>query len=474
DEGHPSRFRDLAGRYRVFASQAVSSVERPHARIGSGSALFHGGARPAAGAFQSQALAGPLVIEPQSPAALFAPKKSIGDFSLEFWLHPFAVENGEQILQWVSARPSGPLQASAGADFLFQRILVTAAMGRLNWSFHNFFSAPDRSRSMDLSFSGTTPLVPRAWSHHLIRFDSRTGMLEYLVNGKTEAIVYATSTGRERGEVYTPVTGENGSFVLGGNFAGMIDEFVIHGDRSGAAATRRYQLGGGRIETVAIDLGAGRNQALRIEAQGGRTSARNPRASNELARSGDFRFSDDSQMQFFIRASDNPFVWDSPWLPVTPGASIAAGSVVGRYVQLAVDFYPSADGESSPFLEELRVVYLRDEPPLPPSNLVAVALDGAVQLTWRNSPNQSTRGYLIFFGTADNEFFGAVSAYGPSPIDVGMRNSVVIDGLENGALYFFRVAAYSYMLPTHMLSGNLAPHVGDFSNEARARPLQGR
>ncbi|MCL2194076.1 MAG: hypothetical protein FWB78_11880 [Treponema sp.] len=484
DEGTPFRFRDSVGHYRVSVSQGVESVDRRHARAGSGAALFQGGSPMAVGTFHSQVpgnvtAGGPLVIEPQSSAALFSPNTSIRDFTLEFWLHPLHMENGEQILQWVSARPGGfahPYQRTAvvaGGNFTFQRIIAMSSRNRLHWSFTNFFSSPDRTTNIDINISGVTPLVPRTWSHHLIRFDADTGMIEYLVNGRPEAIVYATSTGREGGEVYTPITGENGSFVLGGNFTGMMDEFRIHGNFAPGAVTRRYPLNGGRIETRAIDLGVGNNQVLMLEASGGRTSVRNLRASSDFRRNGRFRFADNSEMHFFIRASNNPFRWDNPWQPVTPGEALLPGAIVGRYVQLAVDFYPSADGETSPFLEEIRLVYIRDDPPLPPTRLVAVAMDGAVQLTWRHSPNPNTQGYLIYYGTADNEFFGHGATLGPSPISVGMRNSIVIEGLQNGTLYFFRVAAYSHRSSGHLLDDSVSYHVGEFSNEARARPLQG-
>ena len=473
DEGDPSRFRDAAGRYRVSAGPLLEAVDRRLARSGEGAAFFSGGSPAAAAAsFQGrlpggQAAGAALVVEPQSPSALFAANNSVRDFALEFWLHPLAMENGEQILQWIAMRPGQSALAGAG----FQRIAVTSSRNRLDWSFSGFFSSPDRARSIDVAFSGVTPLVPRTWSHHLVRFDADTGMIEYLVNGRPEAIVYATSTGREGGEVYTPLIGEGGSFVLGGAFSGIMDEFRISGGLAQDAVPRRYPLAGGRIETRAIDLGAGQNRVLALEASGG--SARGSSSVGEFRRGGDFRFADYSEMQFFVRASNNPFRWDSPWVPVTPGQRVP-GYVVGRYVQIAVDFYPCARGEATPFLEELSVVFLRDEPPLPPSRLAAVPMDGAVRLSWRHSPNPHTQGYLVFFGTADDEFFGEGSSLGPSPISVGMRNEVVIEGLQNGSLYFFRVAAYSHRGAGHLLDESLTHHVGEFSNEARARPLRGR
>jgi hypothetical protein len=146
------------------------------------------------------------------------------------------------------------------------------------------------------------------------------------------------------------------------------------------------------------------------------------------------------------------------------------GAVHGRYVQLAVDFYPSSNGETSPYLEELCITYLPDEPPLPPAQLTAVAGNGGVQLRWKNSPDQNALGYLVYYGTASDDYFGEDAAMGASPIDVGKQNNVFIEGLKNGTLYYFRVAAYSQKSADTFPTGTF--HAGEFSREVRARPLQ--
>ncbi|MDR1898526.1 MAG: hypothetical protein LBQ55_00795 [Treponema sp.] len=465
DEDSPDRYRDRSGRYRVTASAGPAAADRRWARAGRGAALFSGG--------------GSLVVEAGAEDALFAagaPAGSrsggrsgsrIGDFTLEFWLYPFNMENGEQILAWTAAggRNAGP--GRAGEDLFYQSIRCTAVRNRLRWDFSGFFAPPGGEGRVGLSLGGDRPVVPKTWSHHLVRFDAGTGLLEYLVNGRTEAIEYATSTGREGGEVHTPVVGGGGSFVLGGQFKGIMDEFVLW---KGWAEPRlpRYAPEGGRFETRAIDLGEGNSGVLRIDAAGGRTSVSGGEIKNDYAGNGVFRFADDSAMQFFLRTADSPYDWGgAQWRPVTPGVDLP-DLFRGRYVQIAVDLYPSGDGETSPYLEEIRLTYRPDEPPRPPARLDAAARDGAVQLDWKPSVDADTQGYLVYYGAAKGEYFGSGALLGPSPIDAGGRTSLRIEGLANGALYYFAVAAYD-----RKGAGDSGPyHAGDCSREVSARPLR--
>ncbi|MDR0387680.1 MAG: fibronectin type III domain-containing protein, partial [Treponema sp.] len=116
-----------------------------------------------------------------------------------------------------------------------------------------------------------------------------------------------------------------------------------------------------------------------------------------------------------------------------------------------------------PYLEELRVVYVAGEPPHPPSMVTAVARNGAVDLSWRPSPSRDVEGYLVYYGTSRGEYFGEDAVSGPSPVNVGKRTSMHIDGLTNGVLYYFAVSAYD--------RAN-APRAGEFSREVTARPLR--
>ncbi|HCM26409.1 MAG TPA: hypothetical protein DIC34_07705 [Treponema sp.] len=433
DAPSAAEFADSSGRYRVSASPSVSVAGALRARSGSGAALFTG----------SSSSGDPSGITAlPSRGALLSPGTRLADFSIEFWLFPANMENGEQILSWTASRRSPSGESS------FQRVRCLVVRNRLEWTFADFFASPDEGRRLMLSLASRASIVPRAWSHHLIRFDSVTGMLEYLVDGATASVAYATESGREGGEVYAPVAGSGGTLVIAPRYAGLVDEFRILGrfqDRPGLA---RFPARGGRAETRFLDLGTTNAELLGIDAKVGSDGA-----------------SSTAEVRLFARGGDSPYGWsddEETWIPVASGAPLG-GRIRGRWIQVAAVLYPDGDGEITPVLEELVLRYATDDPPPPPSLVVAVAAEGAVDLRWRASPDADLGGYLIYFGERKGEYFGESTTAGPSPLDVGNRTSLRIDGLTDGTLYWFAVAAYDRALPRH---------IGEFSREVAARPAR--
>ena len=472
DEESPGRFADKIGNYDIVTSPQLSIANVPWSRVGAGAALFNGRAgMPSADTTASEAAGGALrsatgealVLLPQR-GALFASGATVTDFSLEFWLYPQNLETGEQILYWHSSR-----RINSGG-FENQGIQANVSRNRLIWTFDNFFLSPCGNNSKNISFTGPL-LLNRTWSHHLIRFDADLGLLEYLVDGRLEVVEYATLTGREGGEVFKPLIGEDPRMVLGGRFTGMIDEFRIHRNNLDTTRLTRYPEQGGRIETQPLDMGRISSRVHRIELFGGRTGI--PRTSNfngtvrnEYAGNSPLRFSDHSEISLYIRTSNHRYLWnDIPWIPVNSGA-VLSETIRGRFVQIAADFYPSGDGETSPYLSEIKMFFHTTEPPNPPSHITAIASDGSVELSWRPSHSRNLEGYLVFFGTAKGEYFGCNGTVASenlldSPIDVGNQTSLRIEGLRNGTLYYFAVAAYE-----------MIQEPGEFSREVASRPLR--
>ncbi|MDR3139056.1 MAG: fibronectin type III domain-containing protein, partial [Treponema sp.] len=120
-------------------------------------------------------------------------------------------------------------------------------------------------------------------------------------------------------------------------------------------------------------------------------------------------------------------------------------------------------GEITPYLEDLRVLYQPDPPPLPPVQITAIPRDGGVDLSWKASHDTDLTGYLVYYGLKEGNYLGDHALLGASPIDAGKRTSIRIDGLRNGALYYFAVAGYDRVDPYRP---------GMFSREVTARPLR--
>jgi hypothetical protein len=455
DEGSSASFRDGAGNYTVRAGESILAAPKRWARRGGGAALFSG-RRTAA--YQT-AGGEPLTITPQNPSALFAPGRNIGDFSIEFFLYPANMESGEEIFDW-----SATLRAASGTVNArrLQSIRALVAKNRLNWSFDNFFISPDGSKTKAVRISSKTPLAPGSWSHHLIRFDAATGMLEYLVDGAIEAIAYATASGREDGEAWPPLTGERGAFSIGRQFNGFIDEFKVISGFSTREDERRYAADGARLESAALDLGSFGSALRKIDVSGGvlQLSGKTPR--NEYRRGGNFRFENGAEARFFVRSADSPLALeDTGYRPFTGGAELS--SLKGRYVQVMAALYPSGDLESAPYIEEIKLEYVPKGAPAAPARLTAAARDGAVELSWKDPADGRGSGYLVYYGTKQGEYFGEESALGASPIDVGKSGHARLENLKNGTLYYFAVAAYDDAGPAHP---------GNISKEVSARPLR--
>jgi len=255
----------------------------------------------------------------------------------------------------------------------------------------------------------------------------------------------------------------------------MIDEFRIYRRYLESPVLAKYPASGGRAESRTLDLGHANSQLLKIEALGGRTSDVAGRVRNEYAGNGSLSFQDHSALNFSVRISNDPYRWnDAPWIPVRPGTELP-DTIRGRFVQVAADFYPSGDGETTPYLAELKVIYRAAEPPLPPIHVTAVARDGAVELSWRASSSREVGGYLVYYGTARGEYFGDHAILDNrvrvSPIDAGNRTLIRIEGLTNGRLYYFAVAAYSVLQKLNDGARMILPEGGEFSREVAARPL---
>ena len=367
--------------------------------------------------------------------ALFARDTRWGDFSIEFWLRPSLASDGEQVLAWSGSRwREGRVTP--------QELSCTVRSRRLSWEFVNFFAGGEGAgTAAAIRLQGLTPLVPRTWRHHLLRFDSGSGLLEYLVDGVPEAVLYVRA--QDGGPPLAPYTGEADSapLELGRGYTGFLDELRISRTFVEDPALTRFDGRAGVAVSSPLDLGYTGTRLKRVEAA--------------------YEAEGDADIFFYYRLADRlgSDQLEGDWVQFRPGAELPQAR--GRYLQLRVELFPDGRRTLSPQLSELRVVYEQDLPPAPPAGLVAVAGNGRVHLAWRPVREEDVRGYLVYYGQAPGNYHGTGAERGPSPLDVGLATELDLGGLENGRLYYFAVVCYDSTEP---------PHHSGFSKEASARP----
>jgi hypothetical protein len=418
------RLRDEASRYQSVVSTSpdvAPVIKRGFSALGGGSAVFRGD--------------NPVVLQ-ATPGALFSARQGWGDFTLEFWLYPSEVQDGETILSWQGGRTStGKLES--------QLFRVSFAGNHLVWTLQNLFAATPSAKAVTLTLEGENRLIPRQWHHHLLRFQAATGLLEYTVDGLTEALVHATPSGSEDGQVYGLVTGSqsSGEVVLGNKYSGALDELRLSRTFIDNPQTDRY-LTAFASKGTAIS----RIFDLRFAGSFVETIAARATRAGDTALAFSYRMADTIRYQWnFDGTTDRslapPDAEEDSWTRFEPGDKLFNG-LSGRYLQLRVDLLPSGTGKETPRLSELTVNAQPNLPPPPPAGLEVIPGNGTLEVRWKPVLQGKVDGYLVFFGTRPGQYLDTRSAQGNSPFDAGKVTSVTLSGLANDQIYYVSLATY--------------------------------
>jgi hypothetical protein len=413
------KLRDEASRYKIAPEPNL--VQRGFSALGGGSAVFHAD--------------NPLTLQATSEA-LLAPGRGWGDFSLEFWLYPSKVEDGETVLEWQGGRTSS-------GTFETQDLRAGFEGSRLVWTLQNLFAASPALPAATLVVKGSSVLIPKQWHHHLLRYRAATGLLEYLVDGKTEGLIHATPSGTEDGKPWGAVVGPRtrGDLVLGPNYNGALDELRLSRAWIESPQTDRFLA-----DFAAKGTAVTRIFDLRFPDSTVQTVTARSFTEGNSAVAWSYRMAETIRYQWTFsgtsaRSLTAPETEEDSWTRFQPGQDLSR-LAHGRYLQLKVELLPSGTGTETPRINEIVVTTLPNPPPPSPSGLEVVPGDGQVTVRWRPVVQGAVEGYLVFFGPRPGQTQGTMSTQGTSPLDVGEVNQVVLTGLTNDQIYYFSVAAY--------------------------------
>ncbi len=412
---------EMTGRYDILENHLVLTKD---AVKGKGAALSRGVSKGIILTANEKSLAGSSGLA--------------GSFTVEFWLCPSLAENGEKVYTWRTS-----MNYSNYSEY--QNVSAVFVNNRLEWKFKNVF--PSFSES-DVVLKGFSAVVPGEWSRHTISFDEESGCLEYLVDGRTEAVKYITSTGHERGTVCMPVLGLHSILEICPSYTGKIDNVRIQrsacqndGRSIFADGNETFKTSGGRFVTQPVLV----SQAAVLDELDSIMS-----------------LPSQTEVKFYVRSGDNCWGWteDYPeWKEVIPGEKIEG--VSGLYFQVAADLLPDGNGTKTPGITQVTLKYTEAELPLPPFTVRAEPGDGQVTLSWSYSVDDCAGGYYVYYGSKPGEYLGRAAVEGASPVRAGNRTSITLTGLNNGTIYYFAVSAYS------RVDGRIT---GELSKEVFARP----
>ncbi len=387
--------RDKTGNYSIVNSQEYIKSETA---FGGAAAFFDG--------------TDPLLISSEDNA-MFTPAEVWSDFSLEFRMLPATLKEGSTIFLWKG------LQKKEN-HLIPQEIRCTISNRKLVWDFENLFLNPDNSIER-ISLAGDK-MIPGIWSHHMITFNSQTGLLEYKINNIPADNVYTTKSGFESNEFNIPTIGNQQSFPieLGENYSGLIDEFRISKKVIENPVLKRYSSTGS-METEIIDLIVPNSELISINS--------------------DSSLPQNTAIKYQYAISNNKFDLlnqETIWYNFTPSSLLQKK---GQFIKIKAQLYSEIAKEIAPVLSNFQLIYKKADAPSPPVDLTVQKDGDKIKLSWKKSINPEILGYLIYYGEEPGQYLSE-----GSPIDSGNENSIIINGLENKR-YYFSITSYKSLIP---------------------------
>ncbi len=358
--------------------------------------------------------------------SIFGRKGPVGSFSIEFWICPSVVENGEILFNWRSSR-------NLENNVIYQMIRVNIYKNKIYCLFSNIFYGYTENNG-DVELIGSSDLIPGKWSHHILSYDEENGLLEYRIDGKLEDLKCITSDKTENGTVFIPVLGVPSEIEFCPNFTGFVDECKIS-KVSYYYYFDKFADNASRIQRPLFDSQGGYFLTKPIEFKPG-TILNSVKA--------EVKIPSQTEINFFVRSGENCHGWtnDFPeWRQISNGENLTG--ISGTYIQLAVSLLPDGAGSVTPNITDLVLDYSELSSPMPPFNVKAQKGNGSVKLEWSSSLDETAGGYYIYYGSKPGEYLGRIAVEGASPIDVGNTTFFTLNGLKNGTIYYFALATYS-------------------------------
>ena len=332
----------------------------------------------------------------------------VNSFTIEFYLNPYKIRMNSKIID-----------------------------GRLVWQFNNLFMYDGKYTNVTLAEGDY--LKENEWRHHSVSFDSKTGKLVKYIDGLEDQVIYLTSTGDRMGSPYVLDISKISvaPIYLGQGFIGGMDRFYFSPDYKRTFNLEKY-LPSGEVLSKVMQFNSDNIFIDEINYIAKTTNATGVyvyyRTSNE------YFSEEDSNIEWTLLDSTNNII----------------SSPKTKYVQVKALLESDSSMEYSPSLNKVEIIYHEGIAPQAPTNLNAIVANNSIVLDWEGS-HEKVSGYKIYYGTKS----GIYNDYETIIVD-GNQTEYVINNLEYGKLYYFRVTT---------IGGEGGDIESEFSSEVYARPF---
>jgi len=353
-----------------------------------------------------------IKLLPQTNSILY-PGSDIDNFTISFWVYPQASYEGNELISYYSPaynRTTEKIEFTGFKIYLIGNIIYI--------KFDNLFSIKGIPISFVLNTGIDIDIVK--WQHVAFTYNRFTGKFVCLKNNEKKGIFYFTDSGKEKGTLLDGfIPNELRTYlVIGKSFFGNIDEFVIQKGFIEEFDLSRYKRDGGYLLSKVIDLGYFSSKILNFESKS--------------------MTEHNTSISIFYRIMEDFYDEDDqviPWKIYDDNSSI-----VGRYLQWKIVFYPSYEGKYSPQLIDLMLTILPNYLPNPPINVQYKLLGNSqVEINWNKNIESDVIGYYVYYGTKSKFYICSDAVEGSSPIFTE-KNSIIIT-LRPEVEYFVSIKA---------------------------------
>ncbi len=348
-----------------------------------------------------------------------ANSKDLGSFYIDFFIYPNIDKNS--IL----------LKKGIFYDNKFYGITIEFENKRVVVKLKNLFYN-ENGKTYSFSIKTRKILKIKSWQHIGFVFKRTKGKLSLYLDGKLEKEKFATSGQTSTSEILTPrfLKFDGSDLVLFKNFLGYCDNFRI-----GTSANIDFKkyinaiLEKVTITSPVIDLKYINSQIQDIV----------------------FKIKDHNKglIQLFFKYGNtfndtNMMKWGDEALYLINKDTLVINNfnLTAKYIQWKAVLRRNPIEKDVPAFYYFNVKYRENFPPLSPVNIKILEYNNKIKLSWDENLEEDLKGYIIYWGRQSEHY--------ENKVDIGLKNSYIIDSLQAMQNYYFSIKAYDSKKPYNL------------------------